>query len=40
MVAEGGGDTAVQNNISEAVMALFDIELHKIKIVKMSMQED
>ena len=40
VVAEGGGDTAVQNNISEAIMALFDIELHKIKIVKMSMQED
>ncbi|MCI5621225.1 MAG: stage III sporulation protein AG [Lachnospiraceae bacterium] len=35
VVAEGGDNTMVKQNISEAVMALFDVELHKIKIVKM-----
>lgn len=36
VVAEGGDDVMVQKNISDAVMALFDVELHKIKIVKMN----
>ncbi|MGN0341307.1 MAG: stage III sporulation protein AG [Roseburia sp.] len=36
VVAEGGDNAAVKQNISEAVMALFDVELHKIKIVKMN----
>lgn len=39
VVAEGGGDPATATNISDAVMALFDVEAHKIKIVKMSVQE-
>ncbi len=39
VVAEGGGDMGTAENISEAVEALFDIEPHKIKVVKMHMQE-
>ncbi len=39
VVAEGGGDIGTAKNISEAVEALFDIEPHKIKVVKMRMQE-
>jgi stage III sporulation protein AG len=36
IVAEGGGNAVIVSNISDAVMALFGIEAHKIKIVKMS----
>jgi stage III sporulation protein AG len=36
IVAEGGGNAVTVSNISDAVMALFGIEAHKIKIVKMS----
>lgn len=36
IVAQGGGNAVVVSNISDVVMALFDIEPHKIKIVKMS----
>lgn len=39
VVAQGGGNASVAENISEAVQALFDVEVHKIKIVKMNMQE-
>ncbi len=39
VLAEGGGDTAVKQNISDAVLALFNVEAHKIKVVKMSVQE-
>lgn len=39
VVAQGGGNASVAENISDAVLALFDVEVHKIKIVKMSMQE-
>lgn len=35
VVAEGGGDPLVQQNISEAAEALFSIESHKIKVVRM-----
>jgi stage III sporulation protein AG len=35
-VAEGGGNAVIVSDISEAVMALFGIEAHKIKVVKMS----
>ncbi|MCC8029823.1 MAG: stage III sporulation protein AG [Lachnospiraceae bacterium] len=35
VIAEGGDDTAVVMNISEAVEALFGLEVHKIKVVKM-----
>lgn len=39
VLAEGGENTAVKQNISEAVLALFDLEPHKIVVVKMSGQE-
>ncbi|MFI3171605.1 MAG: stage III sporulation protein AG [Eubacteriales bacterium] len=36
VVAATGGDTAVvQKNITEAIQALFDVETHKIKIMKL-----
>ena len=39
VVAQGGADPYVQNNISEVIQALFGIEEHKIKVVKMKNQE-
>ncbi|HBA63271.1 MAG TPA: stage III sporulation protein AG [Lachnospiraceae bacterium] len=36
VVAEGGGNTVVRKEIQEAVQALFAVEAHKIKIMKMS----
>lgn len=39
VVAQGGDNTAVKQNISEAVLALFPVEAHRIKIVKMNWQE-
>lgn len=36
VVAQGGGNAKINSEISDAVMALFDVEVHKIKIVKMS----
>ena len=36
VVAEGGDDTRVISDISDTVMALFRVEAHKIKVVKMS----
>lgn len=39
VVAQGGGNAATAQNISEAIQALFNIEVHKIKIVKMNIQE-
>lgn len=36
--AQGGGNEKVVKNISEAIQALFGIEAHKIKIVKMISQ--
>ena len=35
VVAEGGGDPVVVQQIQEAVMALFRVEAHKIKVMKM-----
>ena len=35
VVAQGGGDARIQKNITEVIEALFDIEAHKIKVVKM-----
>ncbi|MBD5545314.1 MAG: hypothetical protein HDR01_14035 [Lachnospiraceae bacterium] len=35
VVAEGGGENEVKENITEALVALFDLEPHKIKVVKM-----
>ena len=40
IVAEGGENTAVKQNISEAVMALFQIDVNRIKVVKMNIQEE
>lgn len=40
VVAQGGDQTAVKQNISEAVMALFQIDVNRIKVVKMNMQEE
>ena len=35
VLAQGGDNALVAANITEAVMALFDIEAHKIKVMKM-----
>ena len=35
IIAEGGGDARVVQNITDAVEALFHVEAHKIKIMKM-----
>ena len=39
VVAEGGDLALVQKNITEAIQALFGIEAHKIKVVKMKQEE-
>ena len=39
VVAQGGGNISTAENISESLQALFGIEAHKIKVVKMNMQE-
>lgn len=36
IIASGGDNAVVKQNISEAVLALFHIEAHKIKVVKMN----
>lgn len=36
VVAEGGGESKTVKNISDAVLALFPVEVHKIKVVKMN----
>lgn len=36
VVAEGGNKTSVRQNISNAVLALFPVEAHKIVVVKMN----
>ncbi len=40
VVAEGGGNSMVVSNISKAAMALFDVEAHKIMVVKMNSKGD
>ena len=35
IVAEGGGDSHVKTNITEAVQALFPVEAHRVKVVAM-----
>ncbi len=35
IAAQGGGNSVVVRNIQEAVMALFQVEAHKIKVMKM-----
>ena len=39
VVAQGGGNPLIQKNITEVIQALFGIEVHKIKVVKMKQQE-
>jgi stage III sporulation protein AG len=39
VVAQGGGDSQIQKNITEVIQALFGIEAHKIKVVKMKQEE-
>ena len=36
VVAEGGENAKTVKNISDAVLALFPVEVHKIKVVKMN----
>jgi stage III sporulation protein AG len=40
VVAEGGDSPQAEEKIRNAVMSLFDIEAHKITVVKMSEQEE
>lgn len=35
VIAQGGDDSVVKENITEAVLALFSVEAHKIKVMKM-----
>ncbi|MBE5949175.1 MAG: stage III sporulation protein AG [Lachnospiraceae bacterium] len=37
VIAEGGGNLLTANNIIEAVMALFDVPIHKIKVLEMKL---
>ena len=39
-VAEGGDSPRIVSDISDAVKALFQVEAHRIKVVKMSSKED
>lgn len=40
VVAQGGEDPLVRQNISESIQALFGIEIHKVKVVKMKRYEE
>lgn len=40
IVAEGGGNSKIVSDISDAVMALFPVEAHRIKVVKMCSKEE
>ena len=35
VVAQGGGNAVIQKNITDVIQALFGVEAHKIKVVKM-----
>lgn len=37
VIAEGGGNLLTANNIIDAVMALFDVPIHKIKVLEMKL---
>ena len=39
-MAQGGDKKTVVRDISDIVMALFHVEAHKIKVVKMSSMEE
>lgn len=34
VIADGGGDSVIVRNITEVVQALFDVDSHKIKVIK------
>ena len=34
VIAEGGGDAVIVQNITEVVRALFDVDSHKIKVIE------
>jgi stage III sporulation protein AG len=36
VVAEGAGNGTVNKSVTEMIQALFDVEVHKIKVVKMA----
>ena len=36
VICEGGGDAVVRSNITEVVKALFPVDVHKIKVVRMA----
>lgn len=36
VIAQGGGNPVTVQNISEAIKALFEVEVHKIKVMKMN----
>lgn len=40
VVAEGGGDTYVKTEITEAVLALFPVEVHRIKVLAMNTKQE
>lgn len=40
VVAEGGGNPATVSDISDAIKALFPVEAHRIKVVKMCSKEE
>ena len=40
VVAEGGGNPSVVSDISDAIKALFPVEAHRIKVVKMCSKEE
>lgn len=39
VIAQGGDDGVVIKNITEAIQALFDVDTHKIKIMKMNQRK-
>ena len=40
VVAEGAGSGTVNRTVTEIVQALFDVEAHKVKVVKMGMKSE
>lgn len=40
VVAQGGDQPRVMTEITDAMQSLFDLEVHKVKVVKMSVQEE
>ena len=40
VVAQGGDRPGIATEITGAIQSLFDLEAHKVKVVKMSVQEE